>query len=100
MLRGIFPDGAKSVREVNKKPSTVGTVFKVIFLQHSKLLFPIQSSSFNGYNAVTFQNSMSDLVQQLSTKEPYYIRCIKPNDNKSGTSFDTIRVGHQVASPF
>ncbi|VDM93883.1 unnamed protein product, partial [Onchocerca ochengi] len=31
VLRKIFPDGAKSVTEVNKKPLTAGTVFKVIF---------------------------------------------------------------------
>ncbi|EJD75473.1 CBR-HUM-5 protein [Loa loa] len=69
VLREIFPDGAKSVTEVNKKPLTAGTVFK---------------------------NSMYDLVQQLSAKEPHYIRCIKPNEIKSSTSFDTVGVGHQV----
>ncbi|VBB30720.1 unnamed protein product [Acanthocheilonema viteae] len=69
VLREIFPDGAKSVTEVNKKPLTAGTIFK---------------------------NSMSDLVQQLSAKEPHYIRCIKPNEIKSSTSFDTIDVGHQI----
>uniref|UniRef100_A0AAF5PRL5 Myosin motor domain-containing protein n=1 Tax=Wuchereria bancrofti TaxID=6293 RepID=A0AAF5PRL5_WUCBA len=69
ILCEIFPDGAKSVTEVNKKPSTAGTVFK---------------------------NSMSDLVQQLSAKEPHYIRCIKPNEIKSSSLFDTIGVGHQV----
>lgn len=30
LLREIFPDGAKSITEVNKKPSTAGTIFKVI----------------------------------------------------------------------
>lgn len=39
---------------------------------------------------------MSDLVQQLSAKEPHYIRCIKPNEIKSSTFFDTVGVGHQV----
>ncbi|VDO75208.1 unnamed protein product [Onchocerca flexuosa] len=69
VLRKIFPDGAKSVTEVNKKPLTAGTIFK---------------------------NSMSDLMKQLSTKEPHYIRCIKPNEIKSSTSFDTIGVRNQV----
>uniref|UniRef100_A0A0R3RKD1 Myosin motor domain-containing protein n=1 Tax=Elaeophora elaphi TaxID=1147741 RepID=A0A0R3RKD1_9BILA len=69
VLREIFPDGAKSVTEVNKKPLTAGTIFK---------------------------NSMSDLVRQLSAKEPHYIRCIKPNETKSSTSFDMTGVGHQV----
>ncbi|MCP9258506.1 Unconventional myosin-Id [Dirofilaria immitis] len=69
ILREIFPDGAKSVTEVNKKPLTAGTIFK---------------------------NSMLDLVQQLSAKVPHYIRCIKPNEIKSNTCFDIIGVGNQV----
>jgi len=32
----------------------------------------------------------------LMSKEPSYIRCIKPNDNKRSHNFDTERVGHQV----
>uniref|UniRef100_A0A915PTP0 Myosin motor domain-containing protein n=1 Tax=Setaria digitata TaxID=48799 RepID=A0A915PTP0_9BILA len=69
LLREIFPDGAKSVTEVNKRPLTAGTVFK---------------------------NSMSDLVQELSIKEPHYIRCIKPNEIKSSIAFDTVGVENQV----
>ena len=42
------------------------------------------------------QNSMLDLVQQLASKEPYYIRCIKPNEDKSSVKFDEERVEHQV----
>uniref|UniRef100_F1KRC2 Myosin-Ig n=1 Tax=Ascaris suum TaxID=6253 RepID=F1KRC2_ASCSU len=69
LLSSIFPDGAKAVTEVNKRPLTAGTMFK---------------------------NSMLDLVQQLASKEPYYIRCIKPNEDKSSVKFDEERVEHQV----
>lgn len=40
---------------------------------------------------------MVQLVKTLESKEPYYVRCIKPNDVKSPTLFDHERVGHQVA---
>ena len=29
-------------------------------------------------------------------QKPFYVRCIKPNDIKSSTTFDDKRVGHQV----
>jgi myosin-1 len=40
---------------------------------------------------------MQDLVKNLSTKEPFYVRCIKPNEIKSPNQFDLKRVEHQVA---
>lgn len=43
-----------------------------------------------------FQKSMVDLVATLLKKEPFYVRCIKPNDTKSPTIFDDTRVEHQV----
>lgn len=39
---------------------------------------------------------MIALVKNLASKEPYYIRCIKPNDQKSPVIFDEERVTHQV----
>ena len=44
-----------------------------------------------------FKNSMIALVKNLASKEPYYVRCIKPNDMKSPVLFDAERVQHQVA---
>lgn len=29
-------------------------------------------------------------------QKPFYVRCVKPNDIKSSTTFDDKRVGHQV----
>lgn len=69
LLRSLFPDGAKSADLVNKRPPTAGFLFK---------------------------NSMAELVAQLGNKEPHYIRCIKPNEEKSSTVFDMERVEHQV----
>ncbi|UMM25260.1 hypothetical protein L5515_005155 [Caenorhabditis briggsae] len=69
LIKSLFPDGSKSMAEVNRRPPTAGFLFK---------------------------NSMSDLVKQLAQKEPHYIRCIKPNEEKSSNIFDLERVEHQV----
>jgi myosin-1 len=39
---------------------------------------------------------MIDLVKTLTSKEPFYVRCIKPNEVKSPSLFDEERVKHQV----
>ncbi|CAI5446075.1 unnamed protein product [Caenorhabditis angaria] len=69
LIKSLFPDGSKSMSEVNRRPPTAGYLFK---------------------------NSMSELVKQLAQKEPHYIRCIKPNDEKNSSVFDKERVEHQV----
>lgn len=43
-----------------------------------------------------FRNSMILLVKNLTSKEPFYVRCIKPNEVKSPVVFDEERVNHQV----
>ena len=43
-----------------------------------------------------FRNSMIALVKNLTNKEPFYVRCIKPNEVKSPVVFDEERVNHQV----
>ncbi|GBP21053.1 Myosin-IB [Eumeta japonica] len=43
-----------------------------------------------------FKNSLNDLIKILSSKEPSYIRCIKPNDFKQPMQFDDKLVSHQV----
>lgn len=65
----MWPEGAQDITKITKRPLTAGTIF---------------------------MKSMSDLVQTLLSKEPFYIRCIKPNDIKSATVFDDVRVDHQV----
>ncbi|GAB6033416.1 Unconventional myosin-Ia [Chamberlinius hualienensis] len=69
-IKLMWPEGAQDVLKVTKRPLTAGTIFK---------------------------NSMVSLVEILISKEPYYVRCIKPNEQKSPVLFDDERVRHQVA---
>ena len=55
--------------QTTKRPQTAGTMFRV---------------------------SMTALVTNLTSKEPFYVRCIKPNEVKSPVVFDDERVNHQV----
>ncbi|XP_017042747.1 unconventional myosin ID [Drosophila ficusphila] len=68
-LSEMWPEGAQDIKKTTKRPLTAGTLF---------------------------QRSMADLVVTLLKKEPFYVRCIKPNDIKSSTVFDEERVQHQV----
>ncbi|XP_060105855.1 unconventional myosin-Ih [Heteronotia binoei] len=46
--------------------------------------------------ATQFKNSLVSLIEILMSKEPSYIRCIKPNDNKEPDRFDDSLIRHQV----
>ncbi|XP_077448132.1 unconventional myosin-Ic-like [Stigmatopora argus] len=46
--------------------------------------------------ATHFKNSLLKLMEKLMTKEPSYVRCIKPNDVKQPGHFDEVLVRHQV----
>uniref|UniRef100_A0A3Q3BGH5 Myosin IG n=1 Tax=Kryptolebias marmoratus TaxID=37003 RepID=A0A3Q3BGH5_KRYMA len=70
VLKEMWPDGQLSITEVTKRPLTAATLFK---------------------------NSIVALVDKLACKEPYYVRCIKPNEVKSPVLFDDARCQHQVA---
>uniref|UniRef100_A0A4W3HUU0 Unconventional myosin-Id n=1 Tax=Callorhinchus milii TaxID=7868 RepID=A0A4W3HUU0_CALMI len=69
VLRKMWPEGKLSITEVTKRPLTAATLFK---------------------------GSMIALVENLACKEPYYVRCIKPNDQKSPLLFEEQRCQHQV----
>ncbi|XP_075950250.1 unconventional myosin-Id [Anarhichas minor] len=69
VLKAMWPEGKLSITEVTKRPLTAATLFK---------------------------NSMISLVENLACKEPYYVRCIKPNDVKSPLLFEQERCRHQV----
>eukprot|EP00118_Oscarella_pearsei_P003137 m.13137 g.13137 ORF g.13137 m.13137 type:complete len:1091 (+) comp24497_c0_seq4:132-3404(+) len=43
-----------------------------------------------------FRGSVTDLMKNLMAKNPNYIRCIKPNENKRALGFDENLVLHQV----
>lgn len=68
-IKDMWPEGAQSLTEITKRPQTVATRFK---------------------------NSMIELVQHLSNKDPFYVRCIKPNEFKVPKSFDSEKVKSQV----
>ncbi|XP_061442904.1 unconventional myosin-Ig isoform X2 [Rhineura floridana] len=70
VLQEMWPEGKQSIMEITKRPLTAATLFK---------------------------NSMVALVENLASKEPYYVRCIKPNDQKSPLLFDAERCCHQVS---
>ena len=70
VLQEQWPEGAKAVTEVTKRPKSAGT---------------------------TFKESMIALVENLRTKDPFYVRCIKPNETKSPMRFDDERCLHQVS---
>lgn len=65
-----------------------------------RLLFP--TTEFLGSRkrpdtAITqFKNSLNNLMVILSSKEPSYIRCIKPNDLQAPDAFNIDIVRHQV----
>lgn len=65
----MWPEGAQDITKTTKRPQTAGTLFK---------------------------NSMIELVSALLKKEPFYVRCIKPNDIKSSTVLDETRIEHQI----
>ncbi|KFO95828.1 Unconventional myosin-Ih, partial [Calypte anna] len=46
--------------------------------------------------ATQFKSSLMSLIEILMSKEPSYIRCIKPNDNKEPGKFDDFLIQHQV----
>uniref|UniRef100_A0AAQ4QEL5 Myosin IHb n=1 Tax=Gasterosteus aculeatus aculeatus TaxID=481459 RepID=A0AAQ4QEL5_GASAC len=43
-----------------------------------------------------FKSSLVGLTEILMSKEPWYVRCIKPNDAKQPGRFDDVLVRHQV----
>ncbi|UJR31157.1 hypothetical protein I4U23_018664 [Adineta vaga] len=70
IISSMWPEGEKSITSVTRRPLTAGTIFR---------------------------NSMISLSTLLSSKQPFYVRCIKPNDEKSANLFDQRRVEHQIA---
>uniref|UniRef100_A0A671PVW4 Myosin IHa n=1 Tax=Sinocyclocheilus anshuiensis TaxID=1608454 RepID=A0A671PVW4_9TELE len=46
--------------------------------------------------ATQFKNSLLRLMEILTVKEAWYVRCLKSNDNKQSGKFDEVLVRHQV----
>lgn len=69
-ISSMWPEGAEDITKTTKRPMTAGALFKA---------------------------SMIALVKNLTSKVPFYVRCIKPNELKSPVAFDAERVQHQVS---
>ncbi|XP_062972313.1 unconventional myosin-Ib isoform X3 [Elgaria multicarinata webbii] len=68
LIKALFPEGNPA--KINlKRPPTAGSQFKA---------------------------SVATLMKNLQTKNPNYIRCIKPNDKKAAHIFNEALVCHQV----
>ncbi|XP_033098129.1 unconventional myosin-Ib-like isoform X2 [Anneissia japonica] len=66
-----------------------------------KTLFPEGNPKHNSQKrppttAFQFKSSIAELMKNLLTKDPNYIRCIKPNDDKAPNDFNEALVRHQV----
>lgn len=62
-------EGRREAAEANKRPATAGAQFRA---------------------------SVNALVEVLTSCQPHYIRCIKPNDAKKAMTVDDERLAHQV----
>ncbi|XP_037794658.1 unconventional myosin IC-like isoform X1 [Penaeus monodon] len=65
----------------------------------AKSVFPreeLQNKKRPETAATQFKQSLGNLMEILMIKEPSYIRCIKPNDEKRSCNFNFERVSHQV----
>ncbi|KAJ3661535.1 hypothetical protein Zmor_005928 [Zophobas morio] len=79
----------RDLRETMSKSSN--NIIQSVFLKEE------QKSKKRPETAITqFKNSLNNLMHILMDKEPSYIRCIKPNDEKKSGVFDEQLVGHQV----
>ncbi|KAF6206264.1 hypothetical protein GE061_017493, partial [Apolygus lucorum] len=68
LLKSLFPEGNPK-RVACKRPPTLGSQFKV---------------------------SLGGLVRNIVSKNPHYVRCIKPNELKQPRIFEMALVHHQV----
>lgn len=75
-IKNLFPD--KVDKDSKKRPPTASDRIKVVSF-YAKI-----------------QESAAELVTKLKMAQPSYIRCIKPNDNKSPAEFDKEMVMHQI----
>uniref|UniRef100_A0A8B9K065 Myosin Ic, paralog a n=1 Tax=Astyanax mexicanus TaxID=7994 RepID=A0A8B9K065_ASTMX len=66
------------------------------FIAHKLLLLHKFTLTSCGQAATQFKLSLAKLMDILMSKEPSYIRCIKPNDGKQPGRFEEVLVRHQV----
>lgn len=69
-LRDMWPEGADNILKTSKRPPSAASLFR---------------------------SSMAALVAGLASKEPFYVRCVKPNPSQAPHMWDDKLVRHQVA---
>ncbi|RVE45880.1 hypothetical protein evm_009479 [Chilo suppressalis] len=69
-LADMWPEGGDNIQKTSKRPPSAATLFR---------------------------SSMAALVTGLQSKEPFYVRCIKPNPHQAPNTWDPTLVKHQVA---
>ncbi|XP_063470505.1 unconventional myosin-Ih isoform X2 [Symphalangus syndactylus] len=69
---------------------------KNVILRECFLLAELENRRRPPTVGTQFKNSLSSLLEILISKEPSYIRCIKPNDRKEPSKFDDFLVRHQI----
>ncbi|KAJ6216171.1 hypothetical protein RDWZM_007328 [Blomia tropicalis] len=64
----------------------------------AQLFHPDELTNFRrpATTATQFRQSVNNLMDLLASKEPWYVRCIKPNDNQLPNRFDNQIVSHQI----
>ncbi|XP_033076589.1 unconventional myosin-Ih isoform X1 [Trachypithecus francoisi] len=69
---------------------------KNVILRECFLLAELENRRRPPTVGTQFKNSLSSLLEILISKEPSYIRCIKPNDRKEPSKFDDFLIRHQI----
>ncbi|XP_072948862.1 unconventional myosin ID [Epargyreus clarus] len=69
-LSAMWPEGGDHIQKTSKRPPSAATLFR---------------------------SSMASLVTGLQSKEPFYVRCVKPNPLQTPNTWDDQLVRHQVA---
>ncbi|KAJ8950584.1 hypothetical protein NQ314_007808, partial [Rhamnusium bicolor] len=69
----------------------------MLFQDFKRLLYNSRDHTIKSMWPEGAQHISEALVQNLQSKEPHYVRCIKPNEIKSAAAFDQERVRHQVS---
>lgn len=89
LLRSFFPEGSSKTKGYSSAMDEGTLVHSLRNPQQKSLKRPPTAGS-------QFKVSVQELMKNLLSKNPNYIRCIKPNDDKKAGVMDIQIVAHQV----
>lgn len=94
------PPGGTSSRARSVSASAKGTRPRASSSGVTPLIDTMSTSSFMTAETVTikFQTQLAQLMDLIAQTEVHYVRCIKPNPNKSATQFSRALVVEQLRS--